>query len=89
VNTSQFTDGDFSLSVDELRVFFSSPDVGLVLSPAEARALVRAIDTSGNGEVEQLEMDDALRARKWEHRAWGAPADEDRGVGFAMVSSDF
>lgn len=86
VNTSQFTDGDFALSADELRVFFSSPDVGLFLSPAEARALVRAIDTSGNGQVEQLEMDDALRARKWEQRARGAPADDDRDGGDTGLS---
>jgi hypothetical protein len=56
------------------------------LSPAEARSLVRAIDTSGNGQVEQLDMDEALRARKWEHRAWGAAADEERDGGPASLS---
>jgi len=70
VNTSQFTDGKFSLSPAELQAFFASPQVGLPLTNGQAKALVRAIDASGNGEVELLEMDDALRARKYQAHRW-------------------
>ena len=64
VNLSNRAAGDFALSAAELCAFLSSPEVGLRLSPSDARALIADIDTSGNGELEASELDKALRARK-------------------------